>query len=140
VVLLAWWLWHLQMSPTTWHLGHGAALGLGAAWLGGLALRLRRAAQVNLQLQFSAGQWQCAPLPALQHGAPHGAAGHLDLMLDGGDALLLRWRPVAGDRWTSRSQWLAVSRRGLGDAAWHGLRVALQWAQPAVERLDEVPT
>jgi hypothetical protein len=63
-----------------------------------------------------------------EHWAADGSPGEVDLMLDLGPWLLLRFRPPAG-----RSRWLPVPRREAG-AAEQGLRAALYARGAAVER------
>jgi hypothetical protein len=58
-----------------------------------------------------------------------GAEGTLDLCLDLGPWMLLRWRPAA-TTWPWVAQWRAVSARGIGPGDWHALRCALH-ARPA---------
>jgi hypothetical protein len=58
-----------------------------------------------------------------------GADGVLDIGLDLGPWMLLRWRPAGTSRpWAPR--WLPVSARAIGPAGWHALRCALH-APPA---------
>jgi hypothetical protein len=63
-----------------------------------------------------------------EHWAADGSAGEVDLMLDLGPWMLLRFRPTVG-----RSRWLPVPRREAG-AAEQGLRVALYARGAAVEQ------
>lgn len=84
------------------------------AWAAGLWLgqRLLPVAAAPRRLRWTGTQWQL-----------DGAAGALcvDVQLDLGAWLLLRWRSAAG----GRGGW-AVLRRRDAPQAWHALRVALQ--------------
>jgi hypothetical protein len=59
-----------------------------------------------------------------------GAGGALDVAIDLGPWMLLRWRPAGTLRpWAAR--WLPVSVRAAGPAGWHALRCALHAPPPA---------
>lgn len=101
-VITAWAFRHLGLSgPVSL-----AAASLAAAGAGALAWRLERPCPVHL---FWNGRVWCV-------GEAEGA---VDVMLDLGGWMLLRFHPVAG-----AVRWLALARAEAG-AAWHPLRSAL---------------
>jgi hypothetical protein len=101
-VAATWLLAHLEQD--LWPAAvAAAAVGL-LAWL--------TSCGAPVQLAWDGQQWQA-----------DGRPGRLDLMLDLGPWMLLRWR---GD---APTLWLPVSARAAG-AHWHGLRVAAYAAAP----------
>ncbi len=105
--------WALQLAerPPAW----AAVFALAVA-----ALSWRLAAPKPVDLVWDGLCWTADGLP-----------GQLDVMLNGGGALLLRLRPGAGDhsshrfalRNWNRNRWIAVTAAEVGPAM-HGLRVA----------------
>ena len=96
--LAAWWL-QRQGWPVAW-------AALPASKVAVLAWVFTRPQAVRLTWDGQA--WQA-----------DGVAGRIDVALDLGRFLLLRWRPTAG----GRGRWLPLTATEAG-AAWHGLRVA----------------
>jgi hypothetical protein len=60
-------------------------------------------------------------------------AGEIDVALDLGGWMLLRFRPVSAARRERSPKWLPVQRRGL-EAQWHALRCAVYSPRPAPAR------
>jgi len=82
-----------------------------------------------MRLSWNGSHWVCAPVAAAQLRAQSDLhPGGVDLMLDLGDAVLLRWQALPPA--ARRVVWLPVSR-GMQPGAWHALRVALNLPTPA---------
>jgi hypothetical protein len=116
------------------------ALGLFAvAALAASLLRMPAAA-----LRWDASQWWLArPVPgARRFDETAAAAGEIEVALDLGGWMLLRFRPSpavsAASSGAPRAQWIAVQRRGL-EAHWHALRCAVYSPRPAPARDAEGP-
>jgi hypothetical protein len=116
--LVAWWLQRSDAQPVP-VLAVGVALAcLGVALHGVRAVRPTR-------LHWDGQRWSAAP--------PDGVATpvELNVAIDLGVWLLLRLRR-GGDqpRWSGRTMWLPVQRRG-HEAHWHALRCAVYSPRPA---------
>lgn len=136
-----------------WHLGGDAAqtfwdelplvLAISLLVVGTLAAAgtlLWHARQVPMRLSWNGSHWVCVPVAdAAAPVCADTSVGDVDLMLDLGDAMLLRWRPARSAPQGPRAViWLPVSRH-LEAAAWHGLRVALSHPTPIrPHRAEEV--
>ena len=131
VVLLAWLATRSEPTPP---------LGL-AAWVGAmfavpaLAASLMRVPSVAVR--WDGQQWWLARLarPSRAAGAAQvdAVAGEIDVALDFGGWMLLRFRPVVVARRERLPQWLPVQRQGL-EAHWHALRCAVYSPRPAPAR------
>jgi len=131
VVLLVWLATRSEPVPT---------LGL-AAWAGAmlavpaLAASLTRVPPVSLH--WDGQQWWLArPARSSRAAAAaqiDAAAGEIDVALDFGDWMLLRFRPISAVRRERSPRWLPVQRRGL-EAHWHTLRCAVYSPRPAPAR------
>ncbi|HSV68783.1 MAG TPA: hypothetical protein VLI72_01625 [Methylibium sp.] len=108
-------LWAAERGDAPAWLGAGACMGWAAVlgWRGGRVARWR--------LDWDGQAWQ---LQAERERAPH--RGKMAVMLDLGDALLLRFVPDDGTRGT----WLPLQRAD-APAEWHALRCALYSPRPA---------
>ena len=125
--LLAWlampW-WHGGWAG--WQTGGGLRLALTLAssaslvLAGANALKARRRAWT---LCWDGSGWHCGPAD----GATLGEIGQVDLMMDAGNAVLLRWRRATVDGAGPSQVWLPLHRRGATDPNWHALRLALRW-------------
>ena len=71
-------------------------------------------------LRFDGVDWHCGSAAI---GADQPVPGRVDVCLDLGQWMLLRFVPRASSRW-ARSTWLPMQRAALPDQ-WHGLRCAL---------------
>ncbi|HKW82249.1 MAG TPA: hypothetical protein VJN68_00740 [Burkholderiaceae bacterium] len=130
-VLLTWLATRSEPTPP---------LGL-AAWAGAmlavpaLAASLMRLPAVTLR--WDGQHWWLARLGrssrAVAAAQIDATAGELDVALDLGAWMLLRFRPVSTDRRERRPRWLPVQRRGL-EAQWHALRCAVYSPRPAPAR------
>ncbi len=128
VVLLAWLATRSEPTP---------AIGL-AAWVSAmfavpaLAVSLMRVPSVAMR--WDGQQWWLARQARSSRTAAtaqiDAVAGEVDVALDFGGWMLLRFRPVAVARHTRLPQWLPVQRRGL-EAHWHALRCAVYSPRPA---------
>jgi len=115
-------------------------LGL-AAWVGAmlgvpaLAVSLMRVPAVSLR--WDGQQWWLARLARsarVSSAAQVDAiAGDVDVALDFGGWILLRFRPASPGRREGAIRWLPVQRRGL-EAHWHALRCAVYSPRPAPAR------
>ena len=130
-VLLAWLATRSEPVPT---------LGL-AAWAGAmlavpaLAVSLIRVPAVTLR--WDGQQWWLARTARSSRAATaaqiDAAAGEIDVALDFGGWMLLRFRPISAVRRERSPRWLPVQRRGL-EAHWHALRCAVYSPRPAPAR------
>ena len=117
VALLLVWLWARGEPPPL--------LGL-VAWIGAvlavpaLAASLMRMPPVTLR--WDGQQWWV-----------DANAGEIDVALDLGGWMLLRFRPVSAARRERSRRWLPVQRPGL-EAHWHALRCAVYSPRPAPAR------
>ena len=131
VVLLVWLATRSEPTPP---------LGL-AGWVGAmlavpaLAVSLMRVPAVTLR--WDGQQWWLAQLARSSRAAAaaqiDAVAGEVDVALDFGAWMLLRFRPASGTRRERRTRWLPVQRRGL-DAHWHALRCAVYSPRPVPAR------
>ena len=99
----------------------GAAAALVAILALAGSLRVRSA----LGLRFDGQTWHLDPVDTI--GAEP-LPGRLDVAIDLGAWMLLRWRADSGPR--PRVVWLPVQRAGL-EAQWHALRCAVHAPRPA---------
>jgi len=131
VVLLAWLATRSEPTPP---------LGL-AAWIGALlavpalAASLMRVPAVTLR--WDGQQWWLARLTRSSR-APAAAqieavAGEVEVALDFGAWMLLRFRPASSARRERSARWLPAQRRGL-ESHWHALRCAVYSPRPAPAR------
>lgn len=101
-----------------------------AAWSAGLiAIPLLALSAMRVKpvlLRWDGRSWWLAP--PRRHGDAQ--AGEIEVALDLGAWMLLRFHPSASD---GRSRWLPVQRRGL-EPHWHALRCAVYCAGPAPAR------
>jgi hypothetical protein len=123
----AWLIWHLagDEAPTFWaELPLLLAISLFAVGtLAAAGTLLWHARQEPMRLSWNGSHWVCVPVAdAATPVWAQAVAGDVDLMLDLGDAMLLRWRALAPEH--GRVVWLPVSQRA-EPACWHALRVAL---------------
>ncbi len=112
-----------------------------AAWAGAmlavpvLAASLMRVPVVTLR--WDGQQWWLARLARSSRAAAaaqiDAIAGEIDVSLDFGGWMLLRFRPISAARRERASRWLPVQRRGL-EAYWHALRCAVYSPRPAPAR------
>ena len=112
-----------------------------AAWVGAMfvvpavAVSLMRVPAVALR--WDGQQWWLARLARSPRAAAaaqiDAGAGEIDVALDFGGWMLLRFCPVSGARRKPSPQWLPVQRRGL-EAHWHALRCAVYSPRPAPAR------
>jgi hypothetical protein len=126
----------------TWHIAGEAASAfwaelplvlvvslLAVGTLAAAATLLWHARQEPMRLSWTGSLWVCTPVAGAAASVLADApAWEVDLMLDLGDAMLLRWRalpPALG-----QTIWLPVSSTS-APAAWHALRVALSQPTPA---------
>jgi hypothetical protein len=131
VVLLAWLATRSEPTPP---------LGL-VAWVGAILAVLALAASLMrlpaMTLRWDGQQWWLARLTsssrAVAAAQMDAAVGELDVALDFGAWMLLRFRPVSANRRERRPRWLPVQRRGL-EAHWHALRCAVYSPRPAPAR------
>ena len=129
-VLVAWLATRSEPAPP---------LGL-AAWIGAmlavpaLAASLMRVPAVTLH--WDGQQWWLARLARSSRAAAaaqiDAVSGEMDVALDFGGWMLLRFRPMPAARRGS-PQWLPVQRSGL-EAHWHALRCAVYSPRPAPAR------
>lgn len=119
----------VRCHGVAWHWVQCAFMALAAAALSAWILLHAEwpawpAAGVALSAGFLASRaLRCGPLVLAWDGRAwlvDAAAGQVDVMLDMGGAMLLRFRPLS----TSPRHWIALTRRETG-AAEHALRVAL---------------
>ena len=131
VVLLAWLATSSEPAPP---------LGL-AAWIGAMLAVPAMAASLlrvpAVTLHWDGQQWWLAR-PARSSRAAAAAqidavCGEIDVALDFGGWMLLRFRPISALRRERAVQWLPAQRRGL-EAHWHTLRCALYSPRPAPAR------
>ena len=130
-VLLVWLATRSEPMPS---------LGL-AAWVGAmlavpaLAASLMRIPAVTLR--WDGQQWWLARLAGSSRAAAaaqiDAVGGEIDVALDFGGWMLLRFRPISAARRERFSRWLPVQRRGL-EAHWHALRCAVYSPRPAPAR------
>jgi hypothetical protein len=129
--LVAFLVWHFRvdgaggMTDTLpWLL---AVMLLAVGTLAAGAALLLHARNNPMRLSWTGSHWVCRPLAASSAGAlaePESAMpGQVDLMLDFGQAMLLRWRSPGLPASGARVLWLPVVCEQ--PAAWHALRVAL---------------
>lgn len=125
-----------------WHLAGDAALALrdelplvlaisllAVGTLAAAGTLLWHARQIPMRLSWTGSHWVCMPVAdAASPVRADAPAGEVDLMLDLGGAMLLRWRALPAG--AGQTIWLPVSRRA-APAAWHALRVALSLPTPA---------
>ena len=128
----AWLLWHVSGNAA---LAFFAELPLmlvisllGVGTLAAAGTLLWHARQEPMRLLWNGSHWVCRPVaevPLRPQADPQ--PGTVDLMLDLGGAMLLRWRalPTA----SLRVIWLPVSRAPQ-PGVWHALRVALNLPTP----------
>jgi hypothetical protein len=131
VVLLVWLASRSEPTPL---------LGL-AAWVGAMlvvpavAVSLMRVPAVTLR--WDGQQWWLARLTRSSRAAAgaqiEAVAGEIDVALDLGGWMLLRFRPISAARRKPSPQWLPVQRRGL-EVHWHALRCAVYSPRPAPAR------
>ena len=102
----------------------------GTIVLGGSLMRVPAAA-----LQWDGRQWWLAPaVPGRSVAiADQGTPGDIEVALDLGGWMLLRFRANPWPPYGSRSTWLPAQRRGL-EAQWHALRCAVYSPRPAPAR------
>jgi hypothetical protein len=124
-------LYALGTAVAAWWVGarlFGASASLAFASLGlGLvaALIARQALMApTWQLAWDGGSWQ------LHAPGREERAGRVEVMLDLGSWMLVRFSPQIGARPRLGAVWLPLSRRSAA-AAWPALRVALHAPQPA---------
>ena len=130
-VLLAWLATRSEPTPP---------LGL-AAWVGAmlavpaLAASLMRVPAVTLR--WDGQQWWLARPAPSSWAAPAAqidpVCGEIDVALDFGAWMLLRFRPISAARGERSSRWLPVQRRGF-EGRWHALRCAVYSPRPAPAR------
>jgi len=132
VVLLSWLASRSEPTPP---------LGL-AAWVGAMiavpALAASLMRMPPVAMRWDGQQWWLARQTrsssrAAATGQLDAVAGEIDVALDFGGWMLLRFRPVAVARRARPAQWLPVQRRGL-EAHWHALRCAVYSPRPASAR------
>ena len=131
VVLLTWLATRSEPVPMS---------GL-AAWAGAmlaipaLAATLVRVPAVTLR--WDGQQWWLARLARSSRAAAaaqiDAVAGEIDVALDFGGWMLLRFRPISVAPRARISRWLPVQRHGL-EAHWHALRCAVYSPRPAPAR------
>jgi len=131
VVLLMWLGTRTEPVPTS---------GL-AAWIGAmlavpaLAASLMRMPAVTLR--WDGQQWWLARVARSSRAAAaaqiDATDGEIDVALDFGGWILLRFRPISAAPGEPGSRWLPVQRRGL-EAHWHALRCAVYSPRPAPAR------
>jgi hypothetical protein len=115
-----------------WRRGDAASGGAAAA-VAALALHALRAARRRpaLGLRWDGQSWWLSETAAAAAGEEP-REGELELALDLGSWLLLRFRPHDPARRKARWRWLPLQRAGL-EADWHALRCALYSPRPAAE-------
>jgi len=131
VVLLTWLATRSEPTPP---------LGL-AVWFGAMlavpALAASLMRQPAVSLRWDGQQWWLARLARSSRAAAaapvDATAGEVDVALDLGAWMLLRFRPVPAALRTRPARWLPVQRRGL-EAQWHALRCAVYSPRPAPAR------
>ncbi len=121
VAVLA-WLWS-QQRP----IGVGAWALSAVCALAALLPVLQVAKHRPVDLRWDGQAWHLGAAT----GDP--VAGVLCVMLDLGEWMLLRFKPIS----SSASTWLPVQRRGL-ESQWHALRCAVYASRPAVADDDAV--
>jgi hypothetical protein len=117
---LTWW-WHLQLQSTPTVLAFVVALGLVAVLLSAASL-LRLS---SWHLRWDGLAWTLARAGA--DDAPR-LAGRLEVALDVGGWMLMRFVPSHGNPWL-RTVWLPAQRRGI-EGRWHDLRCAVYSPRP----------
>jgi hypothetical protein len=131
--LAAWLGWHaLNQGDPGWISGLPLMLLISLLAVGTLAAAatlLWHARQEPMRLSWNGSHWVCTPVAdaALPVWAD-AVAGEVDLMLDLGEAMLLRWRALSAS--PGRTVWLPLCRSAQPDR-WHALRVALSHPTPA---------
>ena len=101
---------------------------LGVGTLAAAGTLLWHARQEPMRLSWNGSHWVCgslAEVPLRARADPQ--PGTVDLMLDLGGAMLLRWRALPAA--SSQVIWLPVSRAPQ-PGVWHALRVALNLPTP----------
>jgi xanthosine utilization system XapX-like protein len=118
--LIAW----LVLAPAA----HVAVVGIAATLFGltviAWAASLLRTSPV--ELRWDGSTWSRRSLAGLP-AAP--ASGELDVAIDLGSFLLLRFAPHSAGRWRPM-HWIPVERRGL-EREWHSFRCAVYSPRPA---------
>jgi len=130
-VLLAWLATRTEPTPL---------LGL-AAWaaalLGVPALAVSLMRVPTVALRWDGRQWWLARLMRSPRAADavqtDAVSGEIDVALDFGGWMLLRFRPDTVHRRTRLPRWLPVQRRGL-EGHWHAIRCAVYSPRPASAR------
>ena len=107
------------------------AAGIAAAVIVWLCMALLRAAP--LSLRWDTQRWHLGPADT---AGQEPWAGELNVVIDLGSWMLLRFRPDAANSLRA-ARWLPVQRGGL-EAQWHALRCAVYSPRPAAG-LDAEP-
>lgn len=115
--------WVLTASPSP---APAVACAVAAVLVAVLGCSLVRLAPFSLRWDGQA--WHLGP-PASRGNEP--AVGELQVAIDLGGWLLLRWRPLPDRSARASPRWLPVQRRGL-EPHWHALRCAVYSPRPAL--------
>jgi hypothetical protein len=100
----------------------------GIGTLAAAGTLLWHARQEPMRLSWNGSHWVCRPMAeARLRAQADPQPGSVDLMLDLGGAMLLRWRAMPGA--SPQVIWLPVSRAAQ-PGVWHALRVALNLPTP----------
>lgn len=130
--LLGWLVWHVQVDgPDRLSAGLPALLAVsfvGLAVLSAAGTALWHLRRHPARLQWDGQVWRCTLSDMPDHEA---SEGQVDLMLDMGHAMLLRWRGDGPGDHDAHTVWLPVSR-STQPMQWHGLRVALRRGRAGV--------
>ena len=118
--LLSWWI--SREAAHGWPAS--AIVAAGAVAIFGGSIRLGRVRATSLRWDG-----RCWHLGALDAAADDATPGTLQVMIDLGPWMLLRFDPAVGAG-RLRATWLPVQRRGL-EPQWHALRCAVYSPRPA---------
>ncbi|MEP7301993.1 MAG: hypothetical protein ABI699_10730 [Caldimonas sp.] len=118
---LAVWLATSALSDGAWT---RAAIAMAAAVVVALSVSLLR--RPALVLRWNGFEWS---VQAAGPGAPPPASGQMEVALDLGSFLLLRFVAQAGAN-RAAPRWIPVGRRGL-EREWHAFRCAVYSPRPA---------
>ena len=122
----------LLASPLGERMWTQAGVALAAIATVGLAASLWR--QPVLRLHWDGAGWTVAAASGVGREVP----GRMELAIDLGSFLLLRFRP-AGSSEPSAVRWIPVGRIGL-EHEWHAFRCAVHSPQPSPARPSAAPS
>lgn len=122
--LLAWLVLWMRHAPS-WSLAIAVGALCLAVGLAGFRLVPRAAC-----LRWDGERWHLGPAGKADRQT-ESTCGDIDVAVDLGGWMLLRFRPDAASRAVQRSRWLALQRWGL-EHDWHALRCAVYSPRPAL--------